>query len=81
MNRPFPIFTVAGRTMRIPIEDFLPQVINFKSGSRDVGLRNILCVPPFGFVVTGLEDENIGTIVDEYGTKWNPVVRDNNTDW
>ncbi|MDP7366600.1 MAG: terminase family protein, partial [Candidatus Pacebacteria bacterium] len=27
---------------------------------------------PFGFVVTGLEDENIGEIVDEYGTRWNP---------
>ena len=36
---------------------------------------------PFGFVVTGLEDENIGTMVDEYGTRWSPVVRDNNTDW
>jgi len=36
---------------------------------------------PFGFVVNGLEDENIGTMVDEYGTRWSPVVRDNNTDW
>jgi len=36
---------------------------------------------PFGFVVTGLEEENIGQMVDEYGTKWNPIVRDNNTDW
>ncbi len=36
---------------------------------------------PFGFVVTGLEDENIGNMVDEYGTKWNPVVRDYETDW
>ena len=36
---------------------------------------------PFGFVVTGLEDENIGNMVDEYGTRWNPVVRDNNSDW
>tara|TARA_Y100000593_G_scaffold83142_1_gene156545 strand:+ start:2080 stop:3723 length:1644 start_codon:yes stop_codon:yes gene_type:complete len=31
---------------------------------------------PFGFVVTGLEDENIGQMVDEYGTRWSPVVRD-----
>mgnify|MGYP006966871740 FL=1 len=30
---------------------------------------------PFGFIVTGLEEENIGEMVDEYGTKWNPVVR------
>ncbi len=36
---------------------------------------------PFGFVVTGLEDENIGQMVDEYGTKWSPVVRDYKNDW
>ena len=36
---------------------------------------------PFGFVVTGLEDENVGQMVDEYGTKWAPVVRDHGTDW
>ncbi len=36
---------------------------------------------PFGFVVNGLEDENIGTMVDEYGTKWSPVVRDYGSDW
>ena len=37
---------------------------------------------PFGFIVTGLEDENIGQMVDEYGTKWSPIVRqDYNTDW
>ena len=36
---------------------------------------------PFGFVVTGLEDENIGEIVDEYGTRWNPVVRDYGSNW
>ena len=36
---------------------------------------------PFGFVVNGLEDENIGEMVDEYGTKWNPVVRDYSTNW
>ena len=36
---------------------------------------------PFGFVVTGLEDENIGEVVDEYGTRWNPVVRDHGTNW
>ena len=29
----------------------------------------------------GLEEENIGNMVDDYGTKWNPVVRDNSTDW
>ena len=26
-------------------------------------------IPPFGFVVNGLEDENIGQAVDEYGTR------------
>ena len=36
---------------------------------------------PFGFVVTGLEDENIGEMVDEYGTRWSAVVRDYTTDW
>ena len=36
---------------------------------------------PFGFVVTGLEEENIGEMVDEYGTKWSPIVRDHSTNW
>jgi hypothetical protein len=36
---------------------------------------------PFGFVVTGLEDDNIGEVVDEYGTRWNPVVRDYGSNW
>ena len=36
---------------------------------------------PFGFVVNGLEDENIGNMVDEYGTKWAAVVRDYGSDW
>ena len=36
---------------------------------------------PFGFIVNGLEDENIGNMVDEYGTKWSPVVRDYGSDW
>jgi len=36
---------------------------------------------PFGFIVNGLEDENIGEMVDEYGTRWNPVVRDYGSNW
>jgi hypothetical protein len=36
---------------------------------------------PFGFVINGLEDENVGEMVDEYGTRWAPVVRDYTTDW
>ena len=36
---------------------------------------------PFGFVVNGLEDENIGEVIDEYGTRWNPVVRDYGSNW
>jgi len=36
---------------------------------------------PFGFIVNGLEDENIGEVVDEYGTRWNPVVRDHSSNW
>ena len=36
---------------------------------------------PFGFVVNGLEDENIGTAIDEYGTRWSPIVRQYDSDW
>ena len=36
---------------------------------------------PFGFVINGLEDENIGQMVDEYGTKWNPIVRTYKSNW
>ena len=36
---------------------------------------------PFGFIIDGLEEENVGEIVDEYGTKWNPVVRKYDTNW
>ena len=36
---------------------------------------------PFGFVVNGLEDENIGEMVDEYGTRWAPIVRDSTGSW
>ena len=36
---------------------------------------------PFGFVVDGLEEENIGGAIDEYGTRWTPIVRKYDTDW
>ena len=36
---------------------------------------------PFGFVVNGLEDENVGQMVDEYGTRWSPIVRQYDTNW
>ena len=36
---------------------------------------------PFGFVINGLEDDNIGTAVDEYGTRWSPIVRSYESDW
>ena len=36
---------------------------------------------PFGFIVDGLEEENVGQMVDEYGTKWNPVVRSYKSNW
>ena len=29
---------------------------------------------PFGFVVNGLEEENVGQMIDEYVTKWNPII-------
>jgi len=36
---------------------------------------------PFGFIIDGLTDYDNEIIVDEYGTKWNPVVRSYDTDW
>ena len=36
---------------------------------------------PFGFVVDGLEEENIGGAIDEYGTRWTPIVRKYDTNW
>ena len=36
---------------------------------------------PFGFIVNGLEDDNIGEMVDEYGTRWSPIVRDSSRSW
>ena len=36
---------------------------------------------PFGLIIDGVEEENVGEIVDEYGTKWNPVVRKYDTNW
>jgi len=36
---------------------------------------------PFGFVINGLEDDNIGSAIDEYGTRWSPIVRQYDTDW
>jgi hypothetical protein len=35
---------------------------------------------PFGFIEDGLNDYG-ETIVDEYGTRWSPVVRSFDTDW
>ena len=36
---------------------------------------------PFGFIVDGLEEENVGQMTDEYGTRWAPVVRKYDTNW
>jgi len=36
---------------------------------------------PFGFVVNGLEEENVGNMIDEYGTRWTPIVRQYDTNW
>jgi hypothetical protein len=36
---------------------------------------------PFGFIVNGLEDENIGVVVDEYGTRVSTVIRDSSGSW
>jgi hypothetical protein len=36
---------------------------------------------PFGFVINGLEEENAGSMTDEYGTRWAPVVRTYDSNW
>jgi hypothetical protein len=36
---------------------------------------------PFGFVINGLEEENAGSMTDEYGTRWSPIVRTYDSDW
>jgi hypothetical protein len=36
---------------------------------------------PFGFILNGLEDENIGVVVDEYGTRVSTVIRDSSGSW
>ena len=36
---------------------------------------------PFGFIVDGLEEENIGQMPAEYGTRWSPIVRKHDTNW
>jgi len=35
---------------------------------------------PFGFIVDGVNDFG-ETVVDEYGTRWSPVVRTHDSDW
>jgi len=35
---------------------------------------------PFGFIVDGVSDYG-ETIIDEYGTRWSPVVRSHDTEW
>jgi hypothetical protein len=36
---------------------------------------------PFGFIIDGLEPENVGEMTDEYGTTWSPVIRDYESNW
>ncbi|SUZ56026.1 uncharacterized protein METZ01_LOCUS8880 [marine metagenome] len=36
---------------------------------------------PFGFVINGLEEENAGSMTDEYGTRWAPIVRTYDSNW
>lgn len=36
---------------------------------------------PFGFILNGLDDENNDEVIDEYGTRWSPVVRDGTKSW
>jgi len=36
---------------------------------------------PFGFIDNGVDDPLDTTIIDEYGTRWSPVVRSHDSDW
>ena len=36
---------------------------------------------PFGFMDNGLDDPYGETVIDEYGTRWSPVVRGHESDW
>ena len=36
---------------------------------------------PFGFIDNGVDDPLDTTIIDEYGTRWSPVVRTKDTNW
>ena len=36
---------------------------------------------PFGFMDNGIDDPHGETIIDEYGTRWSPVVRSYDTSW
>ena len=36
---------------------------------------------PFGFLDNGIDDPMGETIIDEYGTRWSPVVRTHDTSW
>ena len=36
---------------------------------------------PFGFMDNGLDDPYGETVIDEYGTRWSPVVRGYESDW
>jgi len=36
---------------------------------------------PFGFIVDGVNDYEQSVTIDEYGTRWSPVVRQYDSDW
>ena len=36
---------------------------------------------PFGFMDNGIDDPMGENIVDEYGQRWSPVVRDYSNNW
>jgi hypothetical protein len=36
---------------------------------------------PFGFMDNGVDAPYGETVVDEYGTRWSPVVRTHDSDW
>ena len=36
---------------------------------------------PFGFMDNGVDDPYGETVIDEYGTRWSPVVRSHDSDW
>ena len=59
-------------------EDWLLGISYVLHGEFDgLGLRHM--AP--GFMDNGVDDPYGETVIDEYGTRWSPVVRTHDSDW